>query len=605
MSFTTYHRRPSYCPFHLVGSLPIPEQETSDSTGDGFHAFDLAESAVTPLPAHELARLLVRVGTEDAARVWRVARSLAEPPPTTLDEWFAPVAAAAALQGVRLEAAERDAAAVWFDSIVRGRGGRPSSDLADIARALLAEPGSDQPRLQALLASARELGVEGAAERLSELEQRLVESQLARIGLHQSLPADSGVRIDSDEGPEHGRLGLEAKLAVADYATAINLLNFAAEAGISPDKDALVECGKIVLGPRALADPQSAELGLVVRTWPPILLGIGHHLAQSAQVDPGSVLASMESGLDRLLRESDFDLHPELKELRLLNEARALPSRRIRAFAEIAGSRGRRGAAPDLGRLLHELWPQGSWTSIEAREALTIVDAQHIDSAEVIEWVAAALLRPQPGNDLRDREEYLRLCREVGKHRVQGLLPAPAQAVLATVKRVQEVLDRTPGSRDQAAGAVSRLVPELAGAPPPFIRELLLERLPQLLLRLDAPRLRKILPGCPEILLQAFQQSARRALDAQRGDEALAADLFLAARLLSADGDPYGRLLELQVRSSLRHWRRRDLDATAIRLQRKDRLAAAAFQEWREREHQGGLLGQLARRLRPPPGQGG
>ena len=106
-------------------------------------------------------------------------------------------------------------------------------------------------------------------------------------------------------------------------------------------------------------------------------------------------------------------------------------------------------------------------------------------------------------------------------------------------------------------------------------------------------------------MLQAFQQSARPALDAQRGDEALAADLFLAARLLSADGDPYGRLLELQVRSSLRHWRRRDLDATAIRLQRKDRLAAAAFQEWREREHQGGLLGQLARRLRPPPGQGG
>src|SRR2546428_3914873 len=197
----------------------------------------------------------------------------------------------------------------------------------------------------------------------------------------------------------------------------------------------------------------------------------------------------MESGLDRLLRESDFALHPELQELRLLNEARALPSRRIRAFTEIAGSRGRRGAPPDLGRLLHQLWPQSSWTSIEAREALTIVDTQHIDSAEVIEWLAAALLRPQPGNDLRDRDEYLRLCREVGKHRVQGLLPAPAQAVLATVKRVQEVLGRTPGSRDQAAGAVSQLVPELTGAPPPFIRELLLERLPRLLLRLDAPRL--------------------------------------------------------------------------------------------------------------------
>jgi hypothetical protein len=187
---------------------------------------------------------------------------------------------------------------------------------------------------------------------------------------------------------------------------------------------------------------------------------------------------------------------------------------------------------------------------------------------------------------------------------VQGLLPDSAESVLAGVERVQETLRRGSSSREQAAAAVNELAARLLEAPPP-IRELLLDRLPDLLLRLDAPRLRKVLPGCPEILLERFLQRLRPALDPQRGDEALAADLFWAAHLLCADGDRCGRLLETEVRSSLRRWRRRDLDATASRLARKDRLAAERFQERREREHQSGLLGQLARRLRPPPRQGG
>jgi hypothetical protein len=604
MSFTTYHCRPMYCPFHVVGSLPSEEQEMRDSAGDGFQAFDLGGPAATPPAAHELAHLLVRVGTERAAQVWRAAGALAKPMRNTLDEWYAPVAAAAAVHGVPLGMAEREAAAAWFERAARGPGGPPSAELADIARALLADSEMDEPRLLGLLASARDLGVDGAAQRLGELERRLVESQLERIGPRGTAPAAIGVRITSEDGREHGRRGLEAKLAVSDYATAIGLLTWAAEVGVSPDKDAVVECGNAVLGPRALADPQNPELNLVVRAWPSLLLGIGNHLAERAAADPGGVLASMEAGLDRLLRESDFDLHPELKELRILKEAKGLPGRRIGTFADIAGGRRRRSAPTDLEGLLEQLWPEGSWTSTEAREAITVLEKQHIDPVEVLDWVGAAVVRPRPGNDLRDREEYLRLCREVSRHPVQGLLPDSAQAVLAGVERVQEALRRGSGSREQAAAAVSELAPGLVEAPP-FIRELLLDQLPERLLRLDAPRLRKVLPGCPAILLERFLQRARPGLDAQRGDEALATDLLWAAHLLSADGDRYGKLLETEVRSSLKHWRRRDLDATAARLERKDRLAAERFQEWREREHQSGLLGQLARRLRPPPGHGG
>jgi hypothetical protein len=85
MSFTTYHRRPGYSRFDLVGT--VPGCDLGQEAFEAFALFDFVEGRWSEVDVHPLTELLAAVGPAAGRTLWRQAEALAGGDPGSLDAW--------------------------------------------------------------------------------------------------------------------------------------------------------------------------------------------------------------------------------------------------------------------------------------------------------------------------------------------------------------------------------------------------------------------------------------------------------------------------------------------------------------------------------------
>ena len=273
MSFTTYHRRPAYSPYDLVGT--VPGCDLGSEAAEAFALFDFVEGTCSELDVHPLTELLAAVGPAGGRGLWQQAEAMAGGDGGSLDAWYPPVAAAAALLGRRLPQAHYDAAVRWFVDQA-GRGALDPGPAAALAEALLGHAGAGDRQLREIIAGVHVAGAGRLVQGLDGLEAHLVRDELERV-------AASGGR----GGPELPRVSPAAReraardcaqlLAAAEPPGVLALLRWAAGAGLELGDQVVAGTGERLARELAAGGPDAGlqgELWAAISTWAPLRHGL-------------------------------------------------------------------------------------------------------------------------------------------------------------------------------------------------------------------------------------------------------------------------------------------------------------------------------------------
>jgi hypothetical protein len=296
MSFTTYHRRPGYSRFDLVGT--VPGCDLGQEAFEAFALFDFVEGRWSEVDVHPLTELLAAVGPAAGRTLWQQAEALAGGDPGSLDAWYSPVAAAAALLGRRLPQAHYDAAVRWFVEQT-GRGALDPGQASALAEALLSHAGAEDRQLREIIAGVHGAGAGGLVPGLDGLEAHLVRAELERVAA-----ARGG-------GPELPRVSPAARdravrdcarlLAAAEPPGALALLRWAAGAGVELGDEVVAGIGEQLarqLGAGGRDAGLQRELWAAISTRPPLRRGLLEELGRLADRDP-EVVSRVLGGWDR------------------------------------------------------------------------------------------------------------------------------------------------------------------------------------------------------------------------------------------------------------------------------------------------------------------
>jgi hypothetical protein len=580
MTFTTYSHRPGYSRYHLTGILPETLPPSADSS---FQLFDLTVPDLTvpdltavdltagPTPGggvHPLAAILARTGVMAAPGLWQQAMVFASGAEESLDDWLAPVAAAAGLLGRELSPAETDAVAGWL----LGAAGWMPAQLADVVLGVaLAQPdGTADQRLLDLLGLARRLPAPARVERLELLLAERAVTHLARG--EAAVP----VRLTS-AAADAARVQAAQVLVAAPPATALAVLEWAAASEVALPDAELERYGRTRLDP---GTPEPELTGIVSRS-PAALRGLIDRLAG----EPPEVAEALLAGpAGDHIRRSDLAAYPVLTELWLLESAARGGLAPLDAFDEIADVRARAQRSPRVdAALLGRLWPDGCAPE-QIAELLGAATGEE-PAPGVLDWIVTEIgaVARGPMND-----GSLRLAQALAGHPVLGMLPEGDARIMRNAARVEPLLRRARSAGPQGDVAVFA---ELFAAyldVDDDTRSLLDQYLPPLLS--EAEPLGGALGGCPDGLAAAVCRELGTRL-------APPADVALARRVFVAMTDP--DVLDEPALSDrlpaaferVRGWRRRDLGALARALADDEELARL-FQAWRD-EQRGGLARRL------------
>lgn len=570
LTFTTYSHRPAYSPYHLTGVLP---EALPPDAGAGFQLFDLTAGQVPTDRVHPLAALLTSAGVMAAPALWQQAaafapaaagtgRGTATGPGGSLDDWLAPVTAAAGLLGRELSAGETDMVAGW---LLTAAGALPVP-LADAALGVtLSQPAgalSDQ-RLTDLLGLARRLPSADQADRMEKLLSERALTHLARgepalpVGL--AGPAASAARARAVE-----------ILAGATPATAMAVLAWTTASGLELPDAGLERFGRTRLDPGA----PEPDLSSLLAGYPAIRRGLLARLAS----EPQSAGALFASPAGACIGRDDLAEYPELAELWLIQAAANGDIEPLRAFDEISDIRAGRPDTPQVdGVLLERLWPNGCPAG-QIAELLGAVTEP--PPADVLAWFAV-----QVGAVARGRLDAgsLRLAGALAGHPVLAALPEPEQQVMRNAAGVEPLLRLAKAGARRPDPAILADLYAAYTRVDDESRHLLEAELPALLANADP--LGTALRGCPPGIADAFCQALTHWLASPR------ADVRLARRIFVALGDPGVRALPLLAEwllaalEPVREWRRRDL-ATLARNLADDGLEEQ-FQDWKDEQRTG------------------
>jgi hypothetical protein len=595
MTFTTYSHRPGYSRYHLTGILPETLPPSADSS---FQLFDLTASdptvpdlTVPDLTAgqtpgggvHPLAAILASTGVMAAPGLWQQAMVFASGAEESLDDWLAPVAAAAGLLGRGLSPAETDAVAGWL----LGAAGWMPAQLADVVLGVaLAQPDGTltDRRLLDLLDLAWRLP---APARVERLELLLAERAIAHLARGEAAVP---VRLTS-AAAEAARVQATQVLAAATPATALGVLEWAAVSElVLPDAE-LEEYGRTRLDP-SRPEPELPE---IVGQSPAVLRGLIDRLAG----EPPEVAEALLAGpAGDHIRRRDLAAYPALTELWLLESAARGRLAPVDAFDEIADVRARAQRSPRVdAALLGRLWP-GGCPPEQIAELLGAVTGEE-PAPGVLGWFVAEIGAVAASGAMNDGS--LQLAQALAGHPVLGMLPEGDARIMRNAARVEPLLRRAHSAGPQGDVAVFA---ELFAAyldVDDDTRSLLDHYLPPLLS--EAEPLSEALEGCPDGMAAAFCRELG-------GRLAPPADVALARRVFVAMTDP--DVLDQPALTDrlpaafepVRGWRRRDLGLLARALADDGELAEL-FQAWRDEQRSG-----LARRLfgggpgRPAPAAG-
>ena len=580
MTFTTYSHRPGYSRYHLTGILPETLPPSADSS---FQLFDLATGQTPGGGVHPLAAILAGTGVMAAPGLWQQAMVFASGAEESLDDWLAPVAAAAGLLGRELSPAETDAVAGWL----LGAAGWMPAQLADVVLGVaLAQPDgtlADQ-RLLDLLDLAWRLPAPARVERLELLLAGRAVTHLARG--EAAVP----VRLTS-AAAEAARVQAAQVLAAATPATALAVLEWAAASEVVLPDAELERYGRTRLDP---GTPEPELTGIVGQS-PAVLRGLIDRLAG----EPPEVAEALLAGpAGDHIRRSDLAAYPVLTELWLLESAARGGLAPLDAFDEIADVRAQAQRSPRVdAALLRRLWPDGCPPE-QIAELLGAVTGEE-PAPGVLDWFVTEIGAVAASGAMNDGS--LQLAQALAGHPVLGMLPEGDARIMRNAARVEPLLRRARSAGPQGDVAVFA---ELFAAyldVDDDTRSLLDRHLPPLLS--EAEPLGGALRGCPDGVAAALCRELGARL-------APPADVALARRVFVAMTDPdvldQPALTERLPAAfeQVRGWRRRDLGALARALA-DDEEMARLFQAWRDEQRSG-----LARRLfgggagRPAPAAG-
>ena len=591
MTFTTYSHRPGYSRYHLTGILPETLPPSADSS---FQLFDLTASDLTvlnptvldptvldptvsdpaagPAPGggvHPLAAILAGTGVMAAPGLWQQAMVFASGAEESLDDWLAPVAAAAGLLGRELSPAETDAVAGWL----LGAAGWMPAQLADVVLGVaLAQPDgtlADQ-RLLDLLDLAWRLPAPARVERLELLLAGRAVTHLARG--EAAVP----VRLTS-AAADAARVQAAQILAAATPATALAVLEWAAASEVALPEAELERYGRTRLDP---GTPEPELTGIVSRS-PAALRGLIDRLAG----EPPEVAEALLAGpAGDHIRRSDLADYPVLTELWLLESAARGGLAPLDAFDEIADVRARAQRSPRVdAALLGRLWPDGCPPE-QIAELLSAVTGEE-PAPGVLDWLVTEIGTVARG---AMNDGSLRLAQALAGHPVLGMLPEGDARIMRNAARVEPLLRRARSAGPQGDVAVFA---ELFAAyldVDDDTRSLLDQYLPPLLSEADP--LGGALDGCPDGLAAAFCRELGARL-APPADVALARRVFVAMTDPDVLDEPALTERLPAAFERVRGWRRRDLGALARALADDEELARL-FQAWRD-EQRGGLARRL------------
>jgi GTPase-associated protein 1, N-terminal domain type 2/GTPase-associated protein 1, C-terminal domain/GTPase-associated protein 1, middle domain len=596
LSFTTYHRRPTYCPFHVVGTLAGAELPEAD----GCALFDFVGERSSEVTPHPMAALLAAAGPRLAGELWRRVEALAGGGEASPDAWHGPAAAAASTLGIRLSAADVIAASDWF--VAQPGRGLPDPALAAMAaEALLAHASGDPRRQAAIGAAARRTGVGNRVAGLDSLEERLIEDELSSV-------AAGGARgwapeLDSPRLQAHAGRRCEELLAAAAPVSALGLLQWAASRGVPIGEAALVACGG-GLADRLGEAGGARQVRAALADWPAVRRGLAGELARRAGADAEGVTRLFEGELSVLLDEPELAAVPFLGDLRVLRDAGRDPGRRVAALAAMLADRPGPRPAAQLEDVLPRLWPDRRWRVIDAIQALGVMPQRLHTSPVLARWLTAPLLAAPDPEDARAWDSYCHLGRVVAAHPVRVVLPDEVTAQLGLLRRAEDAERIARESGGRAAALVTELAGELRGASP-AARQTLVRRLPDLLVAVAPSELADALSVAPSFAVAGYLQRIHQSLDRGAPNVGLAGALFVAGRRLEAGVYPNGRLVAGELLQTLPRWRADDLDALQGWLDRTDPQVALAFHAWRQQHEPAGLRGQLLRLFRRSRGERG
>lgn len=564
LTFTTYSHRPGYSRYHVTGALPgtVPPEATAS-----FHIFDFAAGRTSVSSVHPLAAILAGTGVMAASGLWRQAEAFASGAETSLDDWLAPIAAAASLLGQTLSPAQVDAVARWLP----GAAGWLPPGLTDAGLgATLGQPTGmlAEEQLHHLLTLARRLP---APPRAEHLERVLAERALARIARGEAaapLPAGHQAGTGGHQGGPAGEMAIEA-LDRATPQQALAVLRWTSASGIALPEAELERFGRTCLGPQV---PEQ-DLARLVR----FHLAVRRGLLQRLADEPPEVTRTLLSGpVGTQLGREDLDGHPALTELWLLESVACGREQPLRAFDEIVDNRNATQRSPSIdATLLGQLWPRGC-PPADLTDLLGILADP--PPPDVLDWFTAQLTTVPARATSSD--EWLGLAQVLADHQILAMLPEQEGRPVRDTLRVLPLLDqaRREGPNGNAA-VFAELSREYATAGEPHIRALLDREMPALLAQ--ARPLAGALRACPGDLAAAACRVLRRRLATEPADIALARRVFAASghpEVLAQQALGEGLAAALE---QVRHWRRHDLDALAESMKGRTELAES-FRKWRK-----------------------
>lgn len=578
LTFTTYSHRPTYSPYHLIGTLPAlapPE------AGDRFQLFEPTAGRIPGDSAHPLATLLADTGVMAGPGLWHQATAFASGDEQNLDDWLPPAALAAALLGRTLRPEEAGSIAGWLP----GAAGSMPAQLAEVALGVavsrLDETVPDRS-VSELLELARRLP---APDRAEELERALAGRAVRQLSAGQ--PARP-VRLISP-AVETARNLVAAAIAGAAPGTAVALVQWAADSGVPLPDPALEEYGRTRL------DPEIVEHAIpLLRSSPAVLRGLLERLASEPPVVSETLLAG---AFGAQLRRDDLAAYPGLTELWLLKSASRGDIEPLRALDEIVDLRASTQQAPLVdSSLLHLLWPRGCPPADLADLLGILADPP---GADVLQWFMSQVGTLATHSSVT--ADWLALARVVAGHPILASMPEEEARAVRGAGKILLLLGEAQLAVPQGDPNVfARLFNEYPWAGD-GMRRLMRHELPDLLIQ--AHPLSAALRGCPDDVGARFCRLVASQLVPARADIDLAARVFITLSHPEVLGQPDLSDGLATAFGQVGDWPRRDITALTRTLE-GDAEIADRFRKWYDSHRSG-----LARRLfggppRPMPQSG-
>ncbi|MEZ0107695.1 hypothetical protein ABH920_001687 [Catenulispora sp. EB89] len=413
LAFATYRADPTASRLHLIGTVPETVAELPLDVIDSFVVFDMTAGSVAEVAVHPLAELAVRVGVSKARALWQTAGTLAAPDSFSLDAWFGPVAAAAALGRVQLTVAEADRAVAWATDAALA----PAA-LAELAMVLHDQPARRDHHLPALVELARRGGDQALCD---EIRFEQIDTELARVRAADTADTDdtddsAAIRIESPTIRRRAAARLRELLDACPPVEALRLLHWARRAGLEPELDQvfLFGFGKRALVSAAAGGKQAAAPGSLhtaLREWPAIRRGFVAELATLVGKQPEEADQLLDGPTGEFLAGADFDddlkEYRELRESVLIARARRQAAFRVEVLLRILKRRGQELPDPAL---LKRLWQTWQWSKKDMCAIAAKVPVSRLDDDEVAIWFLDTLKTASEDVDL---EWYLQISRDL------------------------------------------------------------------------------------------------------------------------------------------------------------------------------------------------